>query len=186
MINQVAVILNNQNTQFHFTSTQLKGQDNNAWFQIGEQSILLENSLLESAERLLMLAAIATRVDSIEEISMNTFLIKFHETEMPSDIIERNSLLVMKLRTDVLAGNPVTFSRCPVLDLSWTPEIVSKERAEILYGLKSFAFLIGQKETVSSDEFATRIEQYSQHLRSKRVAGLIRGLEQPQDLTAAA
>jgi hypothetical protein len=183
MVQQLTLLVDTRNQSFHSTTGFLSGRDKNAWFHIlNYNEILIDEVLFENVTKFLKLSGIARTIFHLQETAPNTYVVQYEPSGLSHDVIESKSLKLMSWRTDVLAGKPVIFSRCPLLGVSWTPEIISEHRIEIIYGLKTFDFLIELFESVSAEVLASRIERYCDHARAKTVARLIRQLEHPQSV----
>lgn len=79
----------------------------------------------------------------------------------------------------------VTFIRNRAFGTTWTPEIISDYRDEIIYAIKAYDFLIDCNCMVSATEFADIIEGYSVHPRSQVCAALLRSLDCQQAIEQA-
>lgn len=180
MASQLTIIVDNKSTIIHFTSTALQGSDNNAWFNISAEHIKLNNAILDTVSYYLRVSGIATDVHYVTQTTPCTYSVTYTATGHDSEMVSKAIIELMKLRTDVQAGVPVTISRCPFLGISWTPEIVCDDRDVIVEGVKAYEHLVAPFEKLKAEDFAERIIQSTQKEEDIATARLIASLAKPQ------
>jgi|TARA_R110001606_G_scaffold325824_1_gene472576 hypothetical protein len=182
MASQLTIIVDNKCTLIHFTSTALQGSDNNAWFNISAEHIKLNNAILDTVSYYLRVSGIATKVHYVTQTTPCTYSVTYTATGHDTEMVSKSIIELMKLRTDVQAGVPVTISRCPFLGISWTPEIVCDDREVIVEGVKAYAHLVAPFEKLKAEDFAERIMQNTKKEEDIATARLIASLAKPQTL----